>query len=66
MFLNPKHEIRNTKQIQNSNFQNPKQKQHYMMYLSFFCFDHFNFGHLNLFETPRFRYSDFEIIFSPV
>ena len=27
MIINPKHEARNSKQIQNSNFQNPKQKQ---------------------------------------
>jgi len=49
-YINPKHEIRNTKQIQNSNFQNSKQKQHYTLLL-IFCFGHLNFGHLNLFRN---------------
>jgi hypothetical protein len=39
-----KSEIRNPKQIQNSNVQNSKQEQHGTIRLSSFCFGHSNFG----------------------
>jgi len=51
---NPNIKIRNTKQYQNSNVQNSKQKHRYTMLLSSFCFDHLNLCHLNLFRISCF------------
>jgi hypothetical protein len=48
--INPKHEIRNPKQIQNANVQNSKQKQHDTMLSSFFRFDHLNMFRISIFE----------------
>jgi hypothetical protein len=45
--LNSKHEARNPKQIQNSNVQNSKQKQHVTMLSGSFRFGHLKFGHSN-------------------
>jgi len=56
--VNPKHEARNTKQYQNSNFQNPKQKKA-AAGGGGFCFSHLNFGHLNLFRISNFGFRIF-------
>jgi hypothetical protein len=54
--------IRNSKQIQNSNIQNSKQKLKTICCCCF-CFGHLDFGNLDLFETTRFRISCFEFHF---
>jgi len=68
MIINPKHEARNSKQIQNSKVQNSKQKQaptynHFVFLACFagtcFCFGHLFFGHLDLFRISDFGFRAF-------
>jgi len=55
--INPKHEARNPKQIQNSKAQNSKQKQVHSGALVFvFCFGHLFFGHWDLFRISNFEF----------
>jgi len=58
--INPKHEARNSKQIQNSKVQNSKRKQ----YASgaqdgVSCFEHLDFGHFVLFRISDFGFRIF-------
>jgi len=56
--INPKHEARNSKQIQNSKAQNSKQKQ-FAARGGCFRFGHLNFGHLDLFRISDFGFRIF-------
>jgi len=53
--INPKHEARNSKQIQNSKIQNSKQRQ-FAVGGVFFRFGNLYFGHLNLFRVSDFGF----------
>jgi hypothetical protein len=56
--INPKHEARNPKQIQNSKAQNSKQKQ-FAARGSCFRFGHLNFSHWDLFRISDFGFRIF-------
>jgi hypothetical protein len=56
--LNSKHEARNPKQIQNSNVQNSKQKQHGTMLSVFFSFWSFEFRSFEFVSNFDIRISD--------
>ena len=58
--LSTKSEFRNPKQIQNPNIQNSKQKHHYTVLSSSFCFGHLHFGHSNLFRISCFEFRIFK------
>jgi hypothetical protein len=60
-----KHEARNPKQIQNSNVQNPKQKQHGTILSAFFSFWSFEFRSFEFVSNFDIRISDLSTFTRP-